>query len=240
MSSSEFNTTAGSVAKNIQKLVQNVSSMQRMLVHVDSQGDSLRQQLQQLQHYTGQLARDTATQLKTLSETQPPGDTGAKIQRERLQDDFSKVLNNFQELQREAAEKERQMIEAARQDQEVTLPGPNEGFGQSQTQMMIEEEDRLRALEERERAMRQLESDITDVNTIFKDLATMVHEQGEVIDSIESNIESTAVHVTTGAEELRQAAVYQNKARKKKIILALVGLIILAILIAIIVTQLSN
>jgi len=240
MSSSEFNTTAGSVAKNIQKLVQNVSSMQRMLVHVDTQGDSLRQQLQQLQHYTGQLARDTATQLKTLSETQPPGDTGAKIQRERLQDDFSKVLNNFQELQREAAEKERQMIEAARQDQEVTLPGPNEGFGQSQTQMMIEEEDRLRALEERERAMRQLESDITDVNTIFKDLATMVHEQGEVIDSIESNIESTAVHVTTGAEELRQAAVYQNKARKKKIILALVGLIILAILIAIIVTQLSN
>jgi len=240
MSSSEFNSTAGSVAKNIQKLVQNVSSMQRMLVHVDSQGDSLRQQLQQLQHYTGQLARDTATQLKTLSETQPPGDTGAKIQRERLQEDFSKVLNNFQELQREAAEKERQMIEAARQDQEVTIPGPKEGFGQSQTQMMIEEEDRLRALEDRERAMRQLESDITDVNTIFKDLATMVHEQGEVIDSIESNIESTAVHVTTGAEELRQAAVYQNKARKKKIILALVGLIILAILIAIIVTQLSN
>ena len=32
----------------------------------------------------------------------------------------------------------------------------------------------------------------------------MVHEQGEVIDSIESNIESTAVHVTTGTEELRQ------------------------------------
>merc|ERR1712029_409966 len=144
------------------------------------------------------------------------------------------------ELQREAAEKERQMIEAARQDQEVTIPGPKEGFGQSQTQMMIEEEDRLRALEDRERAMRQLESDITDVNTIFKDLATMVHEQGEVIDSIESNIESTAVHVTTGTEELRQAAVYQNKARKKKIILAFVGLVILAILIAIIVTQLSN
>ena len=42
MSSSEFNSTAGSVAKNIQKLVQNVSSMQRMLVHVDTQGDSLR------------------------------------------------------------------------------------------------------------------------------------------------------------------------------------------------------
>merc|ERR1719192_3006243 len=134
------------------------------------------------------------------------------------------------------------MIEAARQDQEVNLPGPKEGFGhgQSQTQMMIEEEDRLRALEDRERAMRQLESDITDVNTIFKDLATMVHEQGEVIDSIESNIESTTVQVTTGTEQLRQAAVYQNKARRKKIILALIGLVILGILIAIITTQVSN
>ena len=73
----------------------------------------------------------------------------------------------------------------------------------------------------------------------------MVHEQGEVIDSIESNIESTTVQVTTGTEQLRQvsvkesldfnasrnllyqAAVYQNKARRKKIILALIGLVIL-------------
>lgn len=33
----EFNRTASVVATNIQKLVQNVSSMQRMLVHVESQ-----------------------------------------------------------------------------------------------------------------------------------------------------------------------------------------------------------
>ena len=38
MSHSEFNKNAANVATNIQKLVQNVSSMQRMLVHVDSQG----------------------------------------------------------------------------------------------------------------------------------------------------------------------------------------------------------
>ena len=59
--------------------------------------------------------------------------------------------------------------------------------------------------------MRQLESDIVDVNTIFKvpfscqsylvksfcgqDLATMVHDQGEIVDSIEQNIESTTVQV---------------------------------------------
>ena len=36
----DFNRTASVVATNIQKLVQNVSSMQRMLVHVDSQVSS--------------------------------------------------------------------------------------------------------------------------------------------------------------------------------------------------------
>ena len=88
------------VATNIQKLVQNVSSMQRMLVHVDTQGEGLRQQLRQLQHYTGQLARDTATQLKQLAESQPAGDSGAKLQIERLQDEFTSVLDNFQKVQR--------------------------------------------------------------------------------------------------------------------------------------------
>ena len=170
MSHSEFNKNAANVATNIQKLVQNVSSMQRMLVHVDSQGEGLRQQLSQLQHYTGTLARDTADQLKLLADTQPPGDAGAKIQRERLQEEFTKALDNFQRIQREAIDKERQKLEAVRQDSEISaLPGPD-GNQQSrnQTQMMLEEEDRLKDLEERERAMRQLESDITDVNTIFK------------------------------------------------------------------------
>ena len=154
---------------------------------------------------------------------------------------------------------------------------------------MIEEEERIGQLEQREQSMRQLESDIVDVNTIFKvsvlpivsrlwgisgsqDLATMVHEQGEIVDSIEQNIESTTVQVrsclchlliflflllicvfkvTSGTEQLRQAADYQNKvilldlpnimilsnitqiwywlfqARKKKIILAVLGIIIL-------------
>ena len=85
---------------------------------------------------------------------------------------------------------------------------------------------------------------IFQYTTLSQDLATMVHEQGDIVDSIESNIESTSVQVTTGAEQLRQvwlilfgcishtcasvqASVYQNKARRKKIIVAVIGLVIL-------------
>ena len=36
----------------------------------DFQGEGLRAQLRQLQHYTGQLAKDTAGQLKQLADAQ--------------------------------------------------------------------------------------------------------------------------------------------------------------------------
>jgi t-SNARE complex subunit (syntaxin) len=103
--------------------------------------------------------------------------------------------------------------------------------------MLIQEEHDIEQLQERERAVRQLESDILDVNTIFKDLATLVHDQGEVIDSIEANVESTQVRVQEGTEQLRQAETYKNKARKKKFILGIILLIVLAIIIGIIAWQ---
>jgi len=237
----EFERLSGVVATNIQKLVQNVSSMQRMIVHVDTQGDSLRQQLRQLQHYTGQLARDTAQQLKSLGELQGL-DAREKMQKERLQDDFTRALNSFQKIQTDAAQKEKADLAAARKDSGVDphIAGPNEGYQQSRTQAMLQEESDLGALQEREKAIRQLESDIVDVNTIFKDLATMVHEQGDIVDSIESNIESATVQVHEGADQLRQAHQYQNSARKKKIILGTLGLVILAILIIIIAVEVKN
>ena len=43
----------------------------------------------------------------------------------------------------------------------------------------------------------------------MQDLATLVHDQGEVIDSIEANVESTHVRVQEGTEQLRQAENYK-------------------------------
>ena len=65
------------------------------------------------------------------------------------------------------------------------LPPPGEsnlidiegGEGRSQTLAMLEEEQNIQQLEQRELAVRQLEADIMDVNQIFKDLANLVHDQ---------------------------------------------------------------
>merc|ERR1711962_1049366 len=106
--------------------------------------------------------------------------------------------------------------------------------GQNKTQLMLEEEQNLEYLQERERSVAQLEADIGDVNQIFKDLAAMVHDQGEMVESIEANVESSAIRVNEGSEQLRQAERYQTKARRKKLCLAIIGFIILAIIIGLI------
>merc|ERR1719319_1363132 len=214
----EFQRLAQNVGTNIQKILQNVSSMQRMITQIGTPQDTqqLQNQLHQIQHYTGQLAKDTSKQLKELNGYPPEQALDPrqwKLQRERLQANFTKALDNFQRAQRAAAQKEKDVIKKYKN--QGVPPGEEGGSnlidieGQSRTQMVMEEEQNLEYLHERERSIAQLEADIGDVNQIFKDLAAMVHDQGEIVDSIEANVESASIRVNEGSEELRMAERYQ-------------------------------
>lgn len=61
-----------------------------------------------------------------------------------------------------------------------------------------------------------------------------MHEQGELVDSIEANVERTGNYVSEGVQQLRQASSYKDKIRKKKLWLALIAAIILTVIILII------
>lgn len=154
--------------------------------------------------------------------------------------DFSAALNNFQAIQRLAAEKEKESVARARAGSRLSADDPfrdeklvsfdsQEDWGQMTTQseeVAVTEED-LELIRERETNIRQLESDILDVNQIFKDLAVMIHDQGDMIDSIEANVESAEVHVERGTEQLQRAAHYQQKSRKKMCIFAIIGCVVI-------------
>ena len=75
--------------------------------------------------------------------------------------------------------------------------------------LQIEEECNIELLRDREQQIRKIESDILEVNQIFKDLATMIHEQGETIDSIEANVETASIQVDQGTLQLAKARDYQ-------------------------------
>jgi len=248
-STTDFHRKAQAVASNIHKISQNVSSMNRMLQQMSSGGHDpsssteLRSQLHKITHFTGVLAKDTSADLKELNKFNLSEQQQLKIQRDKLTQDFSSVLNSFQSIQRQAAQKEKELLKAETQSsQSWALDPPSSGTGAPRQQdqrsrqmhLMMEDESSLEEVRQREQAIRQLESDILDVNQIFKELATMVHEQGEVIDSIEANIEHSHIQVEQGVREVSQAATYQTKVRKRKVQIFIALLVIVAVLIAII------
>ena len=94
----------------------------------------------------------------------------------------------------------------------TTLSFKDETLAETQAQITDQEEDeryRLKLAEEQNAAVKELESNIVDVNQIFQELAKMVYEQQEVIDNIETNMETVNVRVESGNQQLRSAAEYQ-------------------------------
>ncbi|XP_017335412.1 syntaxin-12 [Ictalurus punctatus] len=237
----DFSNLFQTCSSNIQKITHNTGQIKSMLFQLGSRPDTpeLQDRLQQMQHYTNQLAKETNKHLKKLGSLPlpqaPSEQRQQRIQKDRLMNDFSAALNNFQVVQRRAAEREREsmararagsrfLVEESNQDEQLVTFEKNEDLGPFQSQVEeepITEED-LELIKERETNIRQLEADIMDVNQIFKDLAVMIHDQGDIIDSIESNVESSEVHVERGTEQLQRAAYYQRKSRKRMCILALV------------------
>uniref|UniRef100_A0A8C5PHS3 Syntaxin-7 n=1 Tax=Leptobrachium leishanense TaxID=445787 RepID=A0A8C5PHS3_9ANUR len=238
------------ISVNIQKITQSSSEIQRIVTQLGSVQDTaeLRNQLQEKIQLANKIAKDTDKCLKEFSALPSEGDQRQKkLQKDRLLDEFSGALTNFQKTQRLAAEKEKAFVARVRAGSRLSGGQPDDGYkdgslvtweseGQPQATMQEEEitEEDLRLIEQRESAIQQLEEDIRGINEIFKDLGMMVHEQGEMIDSIEANVESADVHVQQANQQLARAAEYQRKSRKKICIIITI-LIIVVVAIALII-----
>lgn len=252
----EATRLANAVGNNIQKIASNVTRLERLVQQIGTQSDSesIRDQVHEITHSTNGLAKDTNRDMQAFAHLKPTGSnaTQLKMQKERLAELFSNALKDFQTVQRTAASKEKASISRARaasqggtgfspyQDEQGAAQFTQEGFSATKQVLAMENDVDLKLIQERESAIKQLESDIMDVNQIFKDLGMLVHEQGEVLDSIEANIDSTHMKVEDGTKQLASARNYQSKARRKKCCLISVLLIILAIIIIIVVVTVSQ
>ncbi|KAM4014621.1 syntaxin-7 isoform 1-T2 [Anomaloglossus baeobatrachus] len=241
---------AQTISSNIQRITQGSAEIQRILNQLGTVQDTaeLQNQLQQKIQTVNKLAKDTDKCLKEFSSLPSDGDQRQrKLHKDRLLNEFSSALTNFQKIQRLAAEKEKDFVARVRAGSRVSGGAPEDGLrdgtlvnweNESQSQTTLQEElitdDDLRLIEERETAIHQLEDDIRGINEIFKDLGMMVHEQGDMIDSIEANVENAEVHVQQANQQLARAAEYQRKSRKKICIIIFV-LVIVAVILGLII-----
>lgn len=179
-----------------------------------------------------------------------------RLQLDRIKSQLSDSIQHYGTAQKKIADKSRSLLSGG---QKNLTQGPHTPFsdladdekifngGDDQWQKQSEEQDLSKITEEdleqirrKEEAVKQIESDMLDVNQIMKDLASIVYEQGDSVDSIEANIETASSNVESANRQLAKANQHQRRARKVKCCLISTGLFVLLVVIIIIVASVKN
>lgn len=87
---------------------------------------------------------------------------------------------------------------------------------------------------QREREIEDIAQSVIELADLFRDLQTMIIDQGTMLDRIDYNVERMADDVKEAAKELTTAEGYQKKTTKRKIIFLLL-LIIAAMIILLVI-----
>lgn len=90
---------------------------------------------------------------------------------------------------------------------------------QAQQQKMLHSNDAVIA--QREREIEEIAQGIIELSDLFRDLQTMVIDQGTMLDRIDYNVERMHTDVKEADKEIKVASGYQRRTTKRKIILLL-------------------
>ncbi|RDB16784.1 t-SNARE affecting a late Golgi compartment protein 2 [Hypsizygus marmoreus] len=108
-------------------------------------------------------------------------------------------------------------------------------LSQSQTQTLLSpntyDQDTITS---RTHSLNELAKSISGLAELFKDLSTLIIDQGTLLDSVEYNIEQTAVSVGEAVVVLREAKGYQGRTGRRRCML-LLFLMVLALVVVLVV-----
>lgn len=89
-----------------------------------------------------------------------------------------------------------------------------------QIQQIVENEHMTK---EREKEILRISKSILEMNGIFKDIATMIIDQGAILDRIDYNVEQSATRIKSALQSVEKAENYQKKNKKMHLIVVLAG-----------------
>ncbi|XP_064383477.1 syntaxin-7-like isoform X2 [Halichondria panicea] len=246
--------------ENVQHFCNNLTTMERRvrLLNTAQDNSRLRQEIITLTTDTVQLAKIADSAVRKVKQYARSLSPAEKMQFDRLVNTFSSSVSKFQDIQQMTSNLEKELITKARSSsvnrsgssgnslpeserENARLVDHDMSSRMSQTQVVVDT-DTL-AVEQREREMRQLEHDITDINGIFRDLGTLVNDQGDMIDNIEVNVEHTGVKVVAGNKQLEKAVSHKRCSRKLTLCIAcfaVTGVVIILIIIISLVCSLGK
>ncbi|KAL1879997.1 hypothetical protein VTK73DRAFT_6387 [Phialemonium thermophilum] len=244
----EFQQLLQDLKNKLFKLSGNNQRLRSELGHLGTRRDTprVRERVHGLLEESRNLFKEVGEGVKKIQAWEDVTAT-QKYQQQKLSRDLQASLSEFQDLQRQALEKQKASVSAARTALETEGGAGAVGHGphlldqqESQQQELArlapqEEVDFQEALIiEREEEIRNIEQGVGDLNVLFQQVAQIVTEQGTQLDTIEHNVENVRADTRGADYELRSAARYQKNARSKACCLLLVlGIILTIVLLAI-------
>ncbi|XP_065830404.1 syntaxin-1A-like [Oscarella lobularis] len=213
-------------------------------------GDAQRERLESMMDDVKSQSNTVRLRLKAMEkkiEEEQKGDSRHsadlriyKAQHATLVRKFTSVLEDYNAVQMDYREKCKNRIrrqltitDKQKSPEEVEDMLDEGNFNVFSQGILVDNEQMRRALgeiETRHSDIIRLEKSMKELYDLFMDMATMVQEQGELIDNIEANVDSAAGHVTEAKQATRKAAVYQKKARRKKVLCAILCLVLLGLI----------
>lgn len=256
-SPTEFMSLSENIGHNINSVKSSWMQLEKALKQIESRGinQSIHDKIQKIQFDTNLKIQTTSKDLQRLTNVVRRGDKPQKLQLEKLTSDFRTVIKKYSDNQQIIATKmkqfylqQQQIANGQQQDEDAAAGNAVTGFSEIEKQQLIREQKELRKnlefeqemLIDRETRFKEIEANVLDVNQIMRDLGSIVTQQGENIDTIESSIDHSAAEVEAGAAEMQKAAEYRTRYRKKILILLVIAVIIGLIVTGIIVSKLKS
>ena len=242
----EFQALTTSLSDQLFTLASSISRLnnQISLLGTRRETDRVRERVQSLLQETGDSFKEIGEGLKRVSNWEDLGPS-QKYTQGKLNQEFRASLTEFQVLQRHAIEKQRASATAARSalDQEGEAASAQAAGGQQQQQQQQLQQQEPRLAEqsevdfqetliiERESEIRNIEQSVGELNELFRDVAHMVHEQGQTLDIISDNVTQTRDDTRNADQQLRTASRHQKSARGKACCLLLILVIVLTVVL---------
>jgi t-SNARE complex subunit (syntaxin) len=192
----EFTRLSQSISQRIFIVTSNVALVHRFigLLSTPRDTDKMRQSFMDTLTKTKDITKNLIPDIRSLSRWDPEdiGPNG-KYEQQKLTGDFQKAATDFQNAQRLALEKQKDYVKEVKaaidEDAEYSTMHTMHSHQQLQQQQQqgiqildnAEVEFNEQLIEEREQAIQGIEQGITELNEIFKDLATIVVEQGSLL-----------------------------------------------------------
>ncbi|KAL2265742.1 hypothetical protein VTJ83DRAFT_6842 [Remersonia thermophila] len=247
----EFQRLSQDLMNRLFKLNGNNQRLSGEVSHLGTRRDTprVRERVHGLLEQSRELFKEVGEGVKKIQGWEDVTPT-QKYMQQKLSREFQASLSEFQNLQRQALEKQKASVSAARAavEQEHAAAGTavsptGEPLLQQQQQQQLQHQELTRLapqdevdfqealILEREREIRAIEQGVGDLNVLFQQVAQIVTEQGEVLDTIERNVEAVRDDTRGADRELRSAARYQKKARGRMCCLLVILSVILTIIL---------